>query len=120
MKPIFVFSIFSILLQVIPISNLPAKEKLWDAFKSGNHIILIRHAFAPGFSDPENFNVKDCTTQRNLNNTGRNQARRIGDLFRMQGIQNARIYSSQWCRCLETAKLLKLGNVKILKFSQKI
>jgi phosphohistidine phosphatase SixA len=115
MKPIFVFSIFSILLQVIPISNLPAKEKLWDAFKSGNHIILIRHAFAPGFSDPENFNVKDCTTQRNLNNTGRNQARRIGDLFRMQGIQNARIYSSQWCRCLETAKLLKLGNVKILK-----
>ena len=33
----------------------------------------------------------------------------------MQGIQNARIYSSQWCRCLETAKLLKLGNVKILK-----
>ena len=115
MKPIFVFSIFSILLQFIPISNLLANEKLWDAFKSGNHIILIRHAFAPGFSDPENFNVKDCTTQRNLNNTGRNQARRIGDLFRMQGIQYTKIYSSQWCRCLETAKLLKLGNVKILK-----
>ena len=89
----------------------PAAEALWTALKSKHHFVLVRHGLAPGYSDPDGFNVKDCKTQRNLNNTGRQQSRKIGDLFKSNGISKALVYSSQWCRCLETAKLLGLGEV---------
>jgi len=75
------------------------------------HALVIRHAEAPGFGDPPGFRVGDCTTQRNLNDAGRAQARAIGDWLRARGVERARVYSSQWCRCLETAKLLGLGAV---------
>ena len=84
-----------------------AMEKLRD----GGYVLVIRHALAPGIGDPENFHLDDCTTQRNLNDAGRRQARSIGDWLRSKGIERARVYSSQWCRCLETAKLLNLGPV---------
>ena len=89
-------------------------DKLWSALKSGNHFVLIRHALAPGFSDPDYFDVKDCKTQRNLNHEGRYQSKKIGDLFRLNGIGKAVVYSSQWCRCLDTARLLDLGEVSEL------
>jgi phosphohistidine phosphatase SixA len=79
--------------------------------KTGGHILMIRHALAPGTGDPVNFRIGDCATQRNLDDRGRNQARSIGDWLREQGIGSARVYSSQWCRCLETAKLLEMGSV---------
>jgi hypothetical protein len=79
--------------------------------KSGGHILMIRHAYAPGTSDPANFKIGDCATQRNLNDRGRNQARTIGEWLRSKGIKDAKVYSSQWCRCLETATLLGLGPV---------
>jgi len=82
-----------------------------ERMKTGGHIIMIRHALAPGTGDPANFRIGDCTTQRNLDDRGRNQARSIGDWLRAQGIGSARVYSSQWCRCLETAKLLEMGSV---------
>ena len=78
---------------------------------AGGHILMIRHALAPGTGDPANFQIGDCSTQRNLDDRGRDQARAIGDWLRSKGITSARVYSSQWCRCLETAKLLKLGPV---------
>ena len=89
-------------------------EKPWSALKSGNHLVLIRHALAPGYSDPDYFDVEDCKTQRNLNDEGRRQSKKIGDLFRSNGIKRALVYSSQWCRCLETARLLDLGDVSEL------
>ena len=79
--------------------------------KTGGHILMIRHALAPGTGDPVNFRIGDCATQRNLDDRGRNQARSIGNWLRAQGIGSARVYSSQWCRCLETAELLELGSV---------
>jgi broad specificity phosphatase PhoE len=75
------------------------------------HILMIRHALAPGFGDPDGFDIGDCTTQRNLNDRGRLQAAAIGDWLRLKGIASARVFSSQWCRCLETAELLELGPV---------
>jgi phosphohistidine phosphatase SixA len=89
-------------------------DKLWSALKSDNHLVLIRHALAPGYSDPDYFDVKDCKTQRNLNDEGRYQSKKIGDLFRSNGIGRAVVYSSQWCRCLDTAKLLDHGEVSEL------
>jgi len=84
---------------------------LWAALKNGDHVALIRHASAPGTDDPPGFRLDDCSTQRNLSEAGREQARSIGTRFREHGIENVVIYSSQWCRCLETAKLLDLGKV---------
>lgn len=85
---------------------------LWNALRSGDHIALLRHAIAPGNDDPPEFRLGDCKTQRNLSVQGRDQATRIGELFRAHGIQSAQIFSSQWCRCLETARLLGLGPVE--------
>ena len=82
-----------------------------ETMKSGGHILMIRHALAPGTGDPANFRIGDCSTQRNLDDRGRNQARAIGDWLRSNGITAARVYSSQWCRCLETAELLEMGPV---------
>ena len=117
--PVFLISLLALitfLVQVALISTAVANDKLWNALKSKNHIVLIRHSLAPGYSDPDNFLISDCTTQRNLNNTGREQSRMIGDLFRSNGINGALVYSSQWCRCLETAQLFNLGLVNKLKF----
>ena len=84
---------------------------LWDALKGDNHLVLIRHALAPGSGDPGPVDLNDCLTQRNLSEIGRQQAQSIGNLFKANSISTARIYTSQWCRCRETAELLNLGNV---------
>ncbi len=89
-------------------------ENLWGKLQSEDHFVLIRHALAPGYGDPNNFDVNDCNSQRNLNPEGRLQSKRIGDLFRSNGVKKALVFSSQWCRCLDTARLLALGNVSKL------
>jgi len=78
------------------------------------HIAIMRHALAPGTGDPANFTLGDCSTQRNLSEAGRRQARRTGDFLRSVGVEQARVFSSQWCRCLDTAELLDLGPVEEL------
>ncbi len=87
---------------------------LIEQMKSGNAVLMIRHALAPGIGDPGNFRLDDCSTQRNLNDRGREQAKAIGQWLRDRGIQNVRLYSSQWCRCLETARLMQMGQVNEL------
>jgi phosphohistidine phosphatase SixA len=84
---------------------------VWAALRAGGHLALIRHAIAPGTGDPDNFVIGDCRTQRNLSDEGRAQAKRIGDRFHVNGIESAPVFSSQWCRCLQTARLLQLGLV---------
>lgn len=75
------------------------------------HVLMLRHAIAPGVGDPPQFRLDDCATQRNLDEAGRTQARAIGAWLHARGIKTARVYSSQWCRCLDTARLLDLGVV---------
>ena len=87
---------------------------LWKALRTGGHVALMRHALAPGTGDPPAFALGDCGTQRNLSEEGRSQAARIGARFLANGIESARVFSSQWCRCLETARLLGLGPVEEL------
>ncbi|MDH4413135.1 MAG: histidine phosphatase family protein [Rhizobium sp.] len=83
----------------------------WQALANRTVFVLMRHAIAPGTGDPQGMRIGDCSTQRNLSAEGRAQARRIGALFREKGIGAAAIYSSEWCRCLDTARLLELGPV---------
>lgn len=87
------------------------EKALWTALGTPGHFALMRHALAPGTGDPRAFRLEDCATQRNLSDAGRRQARRTGAAFRQNAIKAARILSSQWCRCLETARLLELGPV---------
>jgi len=85
---------------------------LWAALAGGGHVAMMRHALAPGIGDPAEFEINECATQRNLNDEGRAQARRTGDTFRRNRVVVARLLSSEWCRCLETAALLKLAKVE--------
>ena len=87
------------------------ESALWRLIHNGEAVVLLRHALAPGIGDPSDFELGDCATQRNLSAAGRAQAKAIGERFRANGITAARVYSSQWCRCLETARLLGLGGV---------
>ena len=83
--------------------NLSA-EINWKAIQEGNKIILIRHASAPGGGDPVGFKIKDCSTQRNLDQIGIEQSIYIGKLFKKKLIPIDKVLSSQWCRCKDTAK----------------
>jgi len=88
-----------------------AELELLELVGKPDHIIVMRHALAPGVGDPSQFRLGDCATQRNLSPTGREQAARIGARLRAAGLTDTKVYSSQWCRCLETAQLLNLGLV---------
>ena len=76
------------------------------------NVLLMRHAIAPGFGDPEKFDINQCNTQRNLDEVGQNQAKLLGLKLKLSGLIFDKIYSSYWCRCLETAQLLNLGVVE--------
>lgn len=90
-----------------------ADAMLWQGLAEGRYVALMRHAKAPGVGDPSNFELGDCSTQRNLSAGGREQAQGIGEVMRGQGIREARVYSSAWCRCLDTGVELGFGDVKI-------
>ena len=89
--------------------NSPIKadsnQNIINELKRGGNLIFIRHAYAPGGGDPKNFDIKDCKTQRNLSNSGRNQAKKIGTYFKENNIPISKVYSSEWCRCKETASI---------------
>lgn len=77
-------------------------------------ILLIRHALAPGTGDPAGFDPDDCSTQRNLDDTGRAQARALGQRLRAAGLgAETPVFTSLWCRCQETARLLGLGTPRV-------
>lgn len=85
-------------------STLIAKDKEIELLQEGGKVVFIRHAYAPGGGDPINFIIDDCNTQRNLNEQGINQSYTIGAIFHNNQIPIDRVLSSQWCRCLDTAK----------------
>ena len=89
---------------IIPI-KADLNENLMNQLKDGGKLIFIRHAYAPGSGDPANFNLNDCSTQRNLSDQGRNQAKLIGEFFMKNKIEIDKVFSSEWCRCKETAEI---------------
>jgi phosphohistidine phosphatase SixA len=89
--------------------NSPIKadsnQNVINELKKGGNLIFIRHAYAPGGGDPKNFDINDCKTQRNLSNSGRDQAKKIRSFFKDNNIPISKVYSSEWCRCKETASI---------------
>ncbi|MEL6353038.1 MAG: histidine phosphatase family protein [Cyanobacteria bacterium J06627_28] len=91
------------------------EEALWTQLMEADeetYVVLLRHAIAPGTGDPANFQLNDCSTQRNLSEAGRQQAMEIGEVFRDRNIPVTKVLSSQWCRCLETAELMDIAPVE--------
>lgn len=86
----------------------------WQAWRDGQAVLILRHALAPGVGDPAGFVLDDCRTQRNLNQQGQQQAKAWGEKLRQLHDGSFRLYSSQWCRCLETAQLMAIAEVKPL------
>lgn len=82
-----------------------ATEAGWALLRDGGRVVLLVHGRAPGTGDPANFDVENCRTQRNLSEAGRQQARRLGALFAARAAPVATVYSSRYCRALDTARL---------------
>jgi len=104
-------------LAIAPAFAADDSNEAWKALVEGGHVALIRHGNAPGPSlgaggDPPGFRIGDCRTQRNLDETGRGEAKALGEAFRRHGVRVDRIQSSPWCRCMETAQLMAVGRVE--------
>ncbi len=82
-----------------------SKQSLINELQNGGKLIFIRHAYAPGGGDPNNFDINDCKTQRNLNDSGIIQSQEIGNFFKENKISIGKVYSSEWCRCKDTASI---------------
>ena len=111
---LFTFFIIAVGLSFVG-NNSQADDISWEEFlgEPTFNVIFLRHALAPGYGDPAEFDVNFCKTQRNLNNVGQDQARSLGIKLKMIGVSFDEIYSSKWCRCMETANLVNLGDVII-------
>ena len=94
-------------------NSLSDETTSWELLKEGGKVVFIRHAYAPGGGDPKNFDLYDCSTQRNLNEEVINQSKIMGKLFSEYSIPIDSVYSSQWCRCEDTARLA-FGNFENL------
>ena len=93
------------------LSTTPVLADLAKDLTDGQHVLMMRHADAPGIGDPPGYQLNQCSTQRNLGEFGKKQSLLIGQWLKNQGITTARVLSSPWCRCLDTARLLNLGAV---------
>jgi phosphohistidine phosphatase SixA len=94
-------------------STTAQASDLSDKLQSPEYVLVMRHTRAPGNGDPANYTLDDCKTQRNLSDEGRKQAVTVGNWLKKQGVQTADVQSSAWCRCKDTAELLKLGPVTV-------
>ena len=85
--------------------NADTEKEIINNLAKGGNLIFIRHAYAPGNGDPENFDINNCETQRNLSQSGRLQSKKIGNFFKENDIPIKLVISSEWCRCKETAEI---------------
>ena len=89
-----------------PLARAEGDARTWARLREGGHVILIRHAATvPGVGDQASFRLGDCATQRNLSEAGREESRRLGARIKSERVPVAKVYTSPWCRCQETARL---------------
>jgi phosphohistidine phosphatase SixA len=118
MKQLRLPIILGLLTCLISLSAYADDLAVWDKLKASNtkgYVLLLRHALAPGSGDPANFKLNDCSTQRNLSEQGRADAKDIGIWLKSKQVKIHRVESSRWCRAKETAKLMAIGNVRLNK-----
>ena len=116
MKKLIAFLIFSLIFTLTPQTSFANELAIWDKLQGTapkGYVLLLRHSLAPGAGDPQNFDLRDCSTQRNLSALGRQDAKDVGTWLERRQIKIARVESSRWCRAKETATLLNLGKVRL-------
>lgn len=106
-------SLVLVCLSLLLLGAQPALAGLLEDLTDGQHVLLMRHADAPGVGDPPGYRLDQCSTQRNLGEVGRKQSVLIGRWLTAQGVSNPKIFSSAWCRCIDTGRLLALGAVSV-------
>ena len=90
-------------------------ERVWAALKQGGKVILLRHTHVDiregiGHLAPEN-----CAEEVNLSSRGVEQAKRIGEAFRANGIAVGEVLTSPYCRCIDTGKLA-FGHARAVQY----
>jgi len=100
-----VFRILAAMLIAMCAGQAQATEAGWALLREGEHVVLLRHAMAPGAAEPANFDIEKCSTQRRLSERGRQQARKIGALFAARAAPTEKVLTSRYCRTKETARL---------------
>ena len=105
--------IMLVCLSSLVVGAQPASAGLLEDLTDGQHVLLMRHADAPGVGDPPGYRLDQCATQRNLGEVGRQQSALIGRWLTEQGVSRPKIFSSAWCRCTDTARLLAIGAVTV-------
>ena len=108
--------ITALLISLLGQSAMANELEIWDKLQGTNpkgYVLLLRHTIAPGVGDPENFKLNDCSTQRNLSQVGREDAKAVGDWLKRRDIKISRVESSRWCRAKQTAQLLGIGKVRL-------
>ena len=106
-------SLLLVCLSLLLSGGQPALAGLLEDLTDGQHVLLMRHADAPGVGDPPGYRLDQCSTQRNLGEVGRQQSVLIGRWLAAQGVSTPKIFSSAWCRCVDTGRLLALGSVTV-------
>ena len=118
MKRLILATVFSLLFSLTAQSSLANELLIWDKLQGSapkGYVLLMRHSYAPGAGDPDNFKLNDCSTQRNLSDVGRQDAKDVGEWLQRRVIKIFRVETSRWCRAKETAQLLGLGKVRLNK-----
>jgi len=118
MKRLILATVFSLLFSLTAQSSLANGLLIWDKLQGSapkGYVLLMRHSYAPGVGDPDNFKLNDCSTQRNLSDVGRQDAKDVGEWLQRREIKIFRVETSRWCRAKETAQLLGLGKVRLNK-----
>lgn len=81
-------------------------QDAWSVLREGGVVALIRHTSAPETGQVfDQVRLNDCSTQRLLSERGRREAETLGRQYRRADVPVGRVLSSQWCRCLDTARL---------------
>jgi len=115
-KKLIALLIFSLIFTLSSQTSFANELAIWDKLQGTapkGYVLLLRHSLAPGAGDPQNFDLRDCSTQRNLSALGRQDAKDVGTWLERRQIKIARVESSRWCRAKETATLLNLGKVRL-------
>ena len=118
MKRLILATVFSLLFSLTAQSSLANELLIWDKLQGSapkGYVLLMRHSYAPGVGDPDNFKLNDCSTQRNLSDVGRQDAKDVGEWLQRREIKIFRVETSRWCRAKETAQLLGIGKVRLNK-----
>src|SRR5260370_1162825 len=86
----------------------PSAADVLEALRGGGYIIVLRHgATHADQADTDPLNLDNVAKQRQLNDTGRADAKMVGEVFKTATIPIGKSYSSRFQRAMETARLIR-------------